>query len=68
MTTEEAAKWGDVLLKRLRDEGFVPPPRPFCWAVMLSGQIKKDDTAKLEALIQANLPFLSRLALVDGHR
>jgi hypothetical protein len=59
----DEADWGDTFLQRLRDQGFSTPKQPLCATVMLSGEIEKNDANTLEALIQANLPFLGRLAL-----
>src|SRR5271168_575625 len=55
--------WEDPFVKRLRDQGLARPDRPICATAMLSGEIMTGDARALEAIVQANTPFLGRLAL-----
>jgi hypothetical protein len=58
------AQWaGDPFIARLRDQGLKRPGNPFCRAALLSGEIKTGDARAVEAMVQANLPFLEWLAL-----
>jgi hypothetical protein len=58
------AQWADdPLIARLRDQGLQRLAYPFCRAALLSGEIMAGDARAVEAMVQANLPFLEWLAL-----